>query len=77
MALFAALKAKRTELARELDVPAYIVFADRTLRDMARLKPVDRTMMAAVHGVGAAKLAQFGELFLAVVLEHLNEQGGR
>jgi ATP-dependent DNA helicase RecQ len=71
MALFAALKAKRSEIARELDVPAYIVFADRTLRDMARLKPTDRTLMAAVHGVGAAKLARFGEAFLAVVREHV------
>ncbi|MDQ2082048.1 DNA helicase RecQ [Xanthobacteraceae bacterium Astr-EGSB] len=71
MALFAALKARRGEIAREMDVPAYIVFADRSLRDMARLKPTDRTLMAAVHGVGAAKLARFGDAFLAVVREHV------
>ena len=72
MALFAALKAKRGEIAREMDVPAYIVFADRSLRDMARLKPTDRTLMAAVHGVGAAKLARFGDAFLAVVRGHVD-----
>jgi ATP-dependent DNA helicase RecQ len=71
MALFAALKVKRGEIAREMDVPAYIVFADRSLRDMARLKPTDRTLMAAVHGVGAAKLARFGDAFLAVVREYV------
>ena len=70
VALFEALKRTRTTLAKAQNVPAYVVFADRTLRDMARLKPLDRTMMAAVHGVGQAKLAQYGDVFVAVVRQY-------
>ena len=69
--LFEALKAIRRTLATEKKVPAYVVFPDKTLLDMVHLKPETRDQMTMVHGVGAAKLEQYGEAFLAVVREHL------
>ena len=71
-ALFEALKAVRRALATEKKVPAYVVFPDKTLLDMVHLKPQTRGQMAMVHGVGAAKLEQYGEAFLAVVTKHLS-----
>ena len=69
-ALFEALRRRRSELAKEQQVAAYVVFADKTLIDMARRKPATVTEMGAVHGVGAAKLRQYGELFLDVIRQH-------
>ncbi len=69
-ALFDALKAERRRLAAEQRVPAYVVFADRTLIDMTLIKPATRDQMALVHGVGKAKLEQYGPAFLAVVAQH-------
>jgi ATP-dependent DNA helicase RecQ len=66
-ALFEALRRRRSELAKEQQVAAYVVFADKTLIDMARRKPATVTEMGAVHGVGAAKLRQYGETFLDVI----------
>lgn len=71
LGLLDALKRKRTALAKQQGVPAYVVFADRTLIDMARLKPIDRSAMAGVHGVGQAKLAQYGDVFLQLIRQHL------
>jgi ATP-dependent DNA helicase RecQ len=68
--LFEALKKRRTELAKEQRVPAYVVFADRSLIDMARRKPRTRAEMSQVHGVGEAKLAQYGDIFLDVIRQH-------
>ncbi len=65
--LLAALKALRAELARAQAVPAYVVFADRTLIDMAQRRPTSLDAMRLVHGVGEAKLARYGERFLEVV----------
>ena len=62
--LFAALKAKRLELAQAERVPAYVVFPDRTLLDMAAKRPRSAAAMALVHGVGEAKLAKYGAIFL-------------
>ena len=66
-ALLDALKALRLRLARERDVPAYIVFSDRTLIDMTRRKPRTEEEFAEVNGVGAAKLAAFAAPFLAAI----------
>jgi len=70
--LFEALKAVRRTLATEKKVPAYVVFPDKTLLDMVHLKPQTRGQMAMVHGVGVAKLEQYGEAFLTVVMKHLS-----
>ena len=69
-ALFEALRRRRSELAKEQRVAAYVVFADKTLIDMARRKPATAAEMSAVHGVGAAKLRQYGEVFLDVIRQH-------
>ena len=66
-ALLGALKALRLELARERGVPAYIVFSDRTLIDMARRRPRTEAEFAAINGVGAAKLERFAAPFLAAI----------
>ncbi|MGC2632197.1 MAG: DNA helicase RecQ [Rhodomicrobium sp.] len=71
-ALFEALKAVRRSIATEKKVPAYVVFPDKTLLDMVHLKPQTRDHMAMVHGVGAAKLEQYGEAFLSAVTKHLS-----
>jgi ATP-dependent DNA helicase RecQ len=70
-ALFEALKRRRLELAKDRGVPAYLVFADKSLIDMARRKPRTPADMAQVHGMGEVKLAQYGHVFLEVIRRHL------
>ncbi len=65
--LFAALKELRLSLARERGVPAYVIFGDRSLVDMARKKPANDVEFAQVFGVGEAKLRDFAQPFLAVI----------
>jgi ATP-dependent DNA helicase RecQ len=69
-ALFQTLRQRRSELAKAQGVAAYVVFADKTLIDMARRKPATAAEMSAVHGVGEAKLRQYGEVFLEVIRRH-------
>ncbi|HVY21422.1 MAG TPA: RecQ family ATP-dependent DNA helicase, partial [Bauldia sp.] len=66
-ALFTELRALRLELARKEGVAAYMIFADRSLIDMARLRPRDPAEMKLVHGVGEAKLARYGGQFLRAI----------
>ena len=66
-ALLAVLKALRLELARERGVPAFVVFPDRALVDMARRRPRTEAEFAEVNGVGAAKLKQFATPFLTAI----------
>ena len=68
--LLGDLKDLRTHLAMEREVPAYMIFSDRTLEDMARKKPRDNNAFADIHGVGAAKLKDFAEAFIGVVVEN-------
>jgi ATP-dependent DNA helicase RecQ len=68
--LLAALKAVRLKLARERRVPAYVIFSDRTLIDMAAMRPNDLDSFAQVNGVGAAKLKDFGAVFLSAIAAH-------
>jgi len=65
--LLSALKAKRRGLAEVANVPAYIIFPDRTLIEMAERRPKNLDQMARVNGVGAKKLQNFGEAFLKVI----------
>jgi ATP-dependent DNA helicase RecQ len=69
-ALLSTLKSLRLHLAKERKVPAYVVFSDRTLIDMAARCPQDLDAFAQVNGVGAAKLKEFGSLFLAAIAAH-------
>ncbi|HUC49399.1 MAG TPA: DNA helicase RecQ [Xanthobacteraceae bacterium] len=68
--LFEALRKRRSELAKEQRVAAYVVFADKTLIDMVRLKPRTVGEMAMVHGVGETKLRQYGQVFLDTIRAH-------
>jgi ATP-dependent DNA helicase RecQ len=68
-ALLARLKALRRELAAERAAPAYVVFADRTLIEMAATRPRTLQDLARVKGVGGAKLEAFGEAFLRALNE--------
>lgn len=65
-ALFQKLRALRLDIARELGKPPYIVFSDKTLRDMVRVKPITDDQFLAVNGVGESKLKQYGERFMAI-----------
>ncbi|MCP4819050.1 MAG: ATP-dependent DNA helicase RecQ, partial [Shimia sp.] len=65
--LMSALKAKRRALAEAAKVPAYIIFNDRTLAEMAENRPSNLDEMAGIGGVGAKKLATYGAAFLEVI----------
>ncbi len=71
-ALFDALKRRRLELAKQRGVPAYLVFADKSLIEMAQRRPRTASEMREVHGMGEVKLAQYGHLFLEVISRHLD-----
>ena len=65
--LLDALKALRTKLARAQNVPAYVVFSDRTLAELATHRPASERAMRGIHGVGDAKLERYGAAFLEVI----------
>ena len=65
--LFSALKAKRRALAEALNAPAYVVFADAVLMEMARTRPKNIDDFARLSGVGAVKLERYGDAFLQVI----------
>ncbi|MEM7710348.1 MAG: DNA helicase RecQ [Pseudomonadota bacterium] len=65
--LLSALKAKRRALAEAQGVPAYVVFTDRTLIEMAEKRPATLDAMARISGVGATKLDRYGATFLSVI----------
>jgi ATP-dependent DNA helicase RecQ len=65
--LLSALKAKRRGLAEAAKVPAYIIFNDKTLIEMAEKRPVDLGAMAGISGIGAKKLDSYGDAFLEVI----------
>ncbi len=66
-ALFDRLRALRFDIARREKIAAYMVFADRTLIEMARQRPASLAGLKAIHGVGEMKLARYGETFLAAI----------
>ena len=72
-ALFEKLRELRRQFADERNVPAYIVFSDSALRDMARRQPTTEAEFLQVSGVGEKKLADFGAPFLALIRAHLSE----
>jgi ATP-dependent DNA helicase RecQ len=66
-AIFERLRALRKELADARGIPAYVVFHDSTLREMAERCPVDRSQMLEVTGVGPVKFERYGDAFLEVL----------
>ena len=65
--LLSALKAKRRALAEAANVPAYIIFNDKTLIEMAETRPASLDDMARISGIGTKKLDRFGQDFLQVI----------
>ena len=65
--LFEALRAWRVEMARKEKVPPYVIGSDRTLREIAMMRPTNETDLVLVHGIGPAKVAKYGEAILDVV----------
>ncbi|SFG84185.1 ATP-dependent DNA helicase RecQ [Palleronia marisminoris] len=71
--LLSALKARRRAFAEAQGVPAYVIFNDRTLIEMAETKPSDMDAMARIGGVGATKLERYGREFLQVIAGAVEE----
>jgi len=69
--LFEALRAVRLLVARERHVPPYVVFHDKSLREMARLRPTTLGALRMVHGVGDQKADRFGSVFVDAIRTHL------
>jgi len=65
--LYTQLRALRKKLADERGVPAYVIFSDRTLQDMALKRPTTAQALLNVHGVGGTKLVQYGDAFLQLI----------
>lgn len=68
--LLATLKAKRLEIARDQKQPAFVIFHDSVLIEMARLRPKTGEDLLLVPGIGTAKVARYGAIFLAVIANH-------
>lgn len=69
-ALFERLRARRAEIGKANGLPAYVIAHDRTLADMALKKPTSRDALLHVHGMGPARIDQYGDRFLEVLTEH-------
>jgi ATP-dependent DNA helicase RecQ len=68
--LFVALRSLRAEIAHEQNVPAFVIFHDSTLRQMATDKPRSLTAFAKLSGVGKQKLTSYGQVFVDVILQY-------
>ena len=71
--LFIALKAQRTELAREQGVPPYVIFHDSTLLEMMKQTPTTLGQFERLSGVGQAKLEKYGQQFIQVIKSSLDD----
>jgi ATP-dependent DNA helicase RecQ len=69
LALFNALRGLRAELAREQNVPAFVIFHDSTLRNIAEQRPTSVDALARVGGIGGSKLARYGQRLVEIVRE--------
>ncbi|MEA3293292.1 MAG: DNA helicase RecQ [Patescibacteria group bacterium] len=68
--LFQALRKKRSELALKKRVPAYIIFGDKSLRDMASQKPVTREEFSGIYGVGENKMNSYANIFIKLIKDY-------
>jgi len=73
--LLGRLQALRKRLADEQGLPPYIVFANASLREMARYRPQTRAQFARISGVGDRKLSQYGDIFLTVIRQFCDQYG--
>lgn len=70
---FESLRTLRREIATQRNVPAYVVFSDATLRDMARVRPSSVTGLRGIRGVGEKKMADLGQRFLDEIVKYCRE----
>jgi ATP-dependent DNA helicase RecQ len=68
--LFETLRARRKQFADDRQVPPYVIFSDATLRELARIRPSSLLKMHLVHGIGEAKLRDYGDEFLRLIRQH-------
>jgi ATP-dependent DNA helicase RecQ len=71
--LFETLRTLRRQLAEERRVPAYVLFSDATLREMARVRPGSVNALLSIRGVGERKLADLGQRFLEVISDYCRD----
>jgi ATP-dependent DNA helicase RecQ len=74
-ALFERLRVKRKELADAAKVPAFTIFADKTLVEMATFFPQSRGSLLSISGVGQVKAEKYGETFLRIIIEYCQTKG--
>lgn len=73
--LYDELRLLRNSLAKKMQVPAYVIFTDKTLKEMSMYLPTDREQLLAISGVGVAKYDKFGMEFLEVIRKYKSTQG--
>ncbi len=75
LVLFSELSKLRQKYAQELRVPAFVIFGDRSLIEMARAYPANREAMLEINGVGPVKWERYGQAFLNVIIQHSSKKG--
>jgi len=75
--LFEALRQLRLDISKKKKVPPYVVFHDRTLKEIASKQPVSLMEMAGLYGVGDTKLNKFGQIFIDFMIQYTREQAGK
>ena len=75
--LFEDLRQLRLDISKKNKVPPYVVFHDRTLKEMASKKPVSLIEMAGLYGVGDTKLKKFGQIFVDFMIQYTREQASK
>ena len=73
--LFERLRQKRYKMAQEAKVPPYIIFSDKTLRQMSTYLPVTKEEMLSINGVGNSKYEKYGEAFAEEIRNFIKENG--
>ncbi len=68
--LFELLRQERMEIARSLNIPPFVVFADRSLAEMASAYPQSQESLLAIHGVGRTKYEKYGRRFIEIITEY-------
>lgn len=72
--LFDTLRAVRRDLAKDENIPPFVIFSDATLWDMAALKPSSLDAMGDIKGVGSFKLHKYGRSFISAIQSYMNNQ---
>jgi ATP-dependent DNA helicase RecQ len=70
--LLSTLRSVRSELAKANKVPAYVIFHDRTLVELAQAKPTNLDAMLEINGIGKSKLDRYGQVFLDVIANEIS-----